>query len=88
MSNEGPHEQLMSHGQMHGWRLEVWKPAFWLDTYDYRIRPVLRSGKPVDTDADFGGCGFQSVEEAKAAALEDFQEKMRLGQLKPRSDRQ
>ena len=88
MNDDSPRDQLISHGEMQGWRLEVWKPGFWLDTYDYRIRPVPRSGGPVDTNADFGGCGFGSVEEAKAAALEDFQEKMRLGHLKPRPDRQ
>ncbi|MEN9194405.1 MULTISPECIES: hypothetical protein [Xanthomonas] len=84
MNDDSPQDQLISHGEMHGWRLEVWKPGFWLDTYDYRIRPVPRGSEPVDADAHCGGCGFQTVEAAKAAALQDFQQKMRLGHLKPR----
>ncbi|QSQ54836.1 hypothetical protein ISN36_19825 (plasmid) [Xanthomonas translucens pv. undulosa] len=67
MNDDSPQDQLISHGEMYGWRLEVWKPGFWLDTYDYRIRPAPRSGEPIDTDALCDGCGFQSVEDAKAA---------------------
>lgn len=87
MNDDSREDQLLSYGEIHGWRLEVWKPGFWLDTFDYRIRPVPQSGDTVATDAPFGGLGFRSVEDAKAAALKDFQEKMRLGQLKPRLDR-
>lgn len=87
MNDDTPQDQLISHGEMHGWRLEVWKPGFWLDTYDYRIRPIPRSGDPVDEESPFGGFGFRSVQDAKSAALEDFQQKMRLGHLKPRHAR-
>ena len=87
MHNEDPQDQLISYGEMHGWRLEVWKPGFWLDSYDYRIRPVSNGGAPVGADAHFGGCGFQTIEDAKTAALKDFQQRLRLGRLSLPSDR-
>lgn len=86
VNDDGSQDQLLSYGVMHGWRLEVWKPWFWLDTYDYRLRPVLRSGEPVVAGAPFAGFGFQSVEDAKAAALSDIQQKARLGHLNLRLD--
>lgn len=54
-SDDSPQDQLMSYGVMHGWRLEVWKSGFWLDTYEYRIRPVPKSGDSPDADPPFLG---------------------------------
>ncbi|MEB1944069.1 hypothetical protein [Xanthomonas campestris] len=82
-SDDSPQDQLMSYGEMHGWRLEVWKSGFWLDTYEYRIRPVPKSGDSPDADPTFFGCAYRSVDDAKAACLETFKENMRLGHLKP-----
>lgn len=86
MNDDSPQDQLLTYGEMNGWRLEVWKPGLWLDIYEYRIRPVPQRGGLFDTDAPFGGFGFRSVEDAKAAALKDFQQRMRLGQLNLRLD--
>ncbi|KLC44582.1 hypothetical protein XP1712_15705 [Xanthomonas perforans] len=80
--DDSTQDQLMAFGEMHGWRLEVWKSGFWLDTYDYRIRPVPAPGDPDDEEPTLYGCAFRSVEAAKEAALTDFRKRVQLGHFK------
>lgn len=83
MTDDVPHDQLVSHGEAMGWRLEVWLSGFWLDTYYYRIRPALKDDVGHHNGVTFEGLDFQSQEDAQTAALADFREKLLLGQLRP-----
>jgi len=82
LPDDYPRDELVGYTERLGWRLSVYKSGFWIDTFDFKIRPLdgIQEGDVID----HGGLGFRSVERCKEAAIDRFRMLMREGHIKPR----